>query len=310
MRTACSAALVLLFSSLAFAGPVVTGEMLPVGNEPGRGLYQCDDGTSEYFWNADYAGEGMANQFNAGGIARIDTLFFTVMHSTSTPQPVQTAYLCIWADAGGVPGTPLYQGLYNLPVPDPGFYWWVNLPLAEENIIVNGSFWIGYLDDGSMTYQPYLDNPTSCNTYMYTPAGGWEAMEPYAGIPLGLYFRAWASEGVPVELTSFQAQPGDNAIELTWATASETNTFGYRILRSLQDDASFGAIGDMVPGAGTTNVPQSYSFTDRDVQVGIRYFYQLVDVDLSGTETVHGPVNARLTPPDARTWGAIKAEFK
>ncbi|MCU0610489.1 MAG: hypothetical protein MUE60_01710 [Candidatus Eisenbacteria bacterium] len=310
MRTASIAALLFLVSSFAYAGPVVTGRMMPVGAEPGRGLYQCDDGTSEYFWNADFAGEGMANQFNAGGVARIDTIFYTVMHSTGTPQPVQSAYVCVWADAGGVPGAPLYQGLYDFPVPEQGFYWWVALDLAAANIVVNGNFWVGYLDDGTMTYQPYLDNPTACNTYMYTPADGWEDMEGYAGIPLGLYFRCWASEGVPVELTSFDATAGDGEIVLRWATASETNTFGYRLLRSLQENGSFAAVGDLIRGAGTTNTPQTYSFTDRDVQVGVRYYYELVDVDASGAETVHGPVNARLTPPDARTWGAIKAEFK
>lgn len=310
MRTAAIAAVMLLFSSVASAGPVVASDMIPIGTDTVRGLYQCDDGTAEYYWNADYAGEGMANPFNAGGVARIDTLYFTVLHSTSAPHPTQTVNLCVWADAGGQPGAVLYEGLYNLPVPDPGYYWWVNLDMVSANVIVNGGFWIGYLDDGSMSYQPFLDNPTGCGTYMYTPSGGWQAMEPYAGIDLGLYFRAWASEGVPVELTALQAQPGDHAIELTWATASETNTFGYRVLRSLQESGAFNAISDLIRGAGTTNVPQAYSYTDRDVQVGVRYFYKLVDVDASGTETMHGPVSARLTPPDARSWGAIKAEFK
>ncbi len=310
MRLAAVAA-ILLLSSLAFAGPVSVGPMQPVGSEPGRGLYQCDDGSSEYYWYADYAGEGMANQFNAGGIARVDTLKFVVVHVTGPNEhPVQSAYLCVWADAGGQPGAPLYQGLYNLPVPDPGYYWWVYVDLTPVNVVVNGAFWIGYLDDGSMSYEPYLDYPTTCNTWMYTPQGGWQDMDIYAGMNLGLYFRAWASEGVPVELTSFKASPGEGGIVLTWATASEMNTLGYRILRSVQEDGVFAAISDLIRGAGTTNVPQTYSFTDKDVQAGIRYFYKLVDIDTSGNETVHGPVNARLTPPDARTWGAIKAQFK
>lgn len=311
MRSLAMVAAVLLVSAVASAGPVVTGEMRPLQELSLRGMYQCDDNSAEYYWYADYAGEGMANQFNAGGIARIDTLYFVVVHVTgANAHPVQSAWLCVWADAGGQPGTPLYQGLYNLPVPDPGYYWWVKLGLVEANVVVNGPFWIGYLDDGSMSYEPYLDYPTACNTWMYTPQGGWQDMDVYAGMNLGLYFRAWVSEGVPVELTSFDAKAKDGAIELTWSTASETNTLGYRILRSLEEQGVFNAISGLIRGAGTTVVPQTYSYVDRDVQTGVRYYYKLVDVDLSGRETVHGPVSARLVPDDARTWGAIKAEFK
>jgi len=311
MRLAGFAALSLfLTASLVSAGIVPTGEMIPINRDFSRGLYQCDDDTNEYFWNADFAGEGMANQFDAGGVARIDTLFFTVLHSTGTPQPVQSAYICVWEDAGGMPGTPLYMGLYDLPVPDPGFYWWANVDLVAENIVVDGAFWVGYLDDGSMTYQPHLDNPTSCISWMYTPAGGWEDLTGYAGLELGLYFRAWASEGVPVELTSFEANASDGAIVLDWSTASETNSFGYKILRSVIEADEYSDISGLIRGAGTTNIPQNYSFTDDAVETGVRYYYRLVDIDTEGSESFHGPINARLIPGDAGSWGEIKAEFK
>ncbi len=311
MRFAGLAALVLIVSvSFVSAGVVPTGEMIPITRDFSRGLYQCDDGEHEYFWYADYAGEGMANQFNAGGIARIDTLFFTVVHVTGEhAHPYQSAYICVWDDAGGVPGDPLYMALLELPVPDQGYYWWVALDLVAENIVVDGDFWIGYLDDATMMYEPLLDNPTSCNTWMYTPAGGWQDMDDYAG-DLGLYFRAWASEGVPVELVSFEANAQDGAVVLEWSTATEQNNFGYYMLRSLIETDGYAMISDIIRGAGTSAEPHSYSHTDSDVAPGIRYFYKLVDVDTAGNESQHGPVNARLAPADASSWGQIKAEFE
>lgn len=305
------AALFLIFLiSTASSAIVAVGDLIPMGDESSRGLYQCDDDASEYFWNADFAGEGMANLFNAGGIAQIDTIYLTVQHSTGTPQPVQSIYVCVWADAGGVPGAVLYQGLYNLPVPDPGFYWWVTVDLSADAVVTEGAFWIGYLDDGSMTYQPLLDNPTGCISWMYTPSGGWEDLEGYAGISLGLYFRAWASEGVPVELVSFDAEAMDGAVRLEWSTATEQNNYGFYILRSFSADDGYDGIGEMIPGAGISAAPNHYSFTDGQVEPGIRYYYKLVDVDTAGSESFHGPVSARLTPGDAQSWGEVKAEFK
>jgi len=59
----------------------------------------------------------------------------------------------------------------------------------------------------------------------------------------------------------------------------------------------------MIPGAGTTAIPQAYEFVDTNVRAGTTYFYTLSDVSLSGVERFHSPVSV----PVPITWGAPTA---
>lgn len=313
MRFAGFASLVLLLSvSLVSAGPVPSGDDVPMEVVFSRGLYQCDDDDINYYWNADWAGEGFANQFSVfgGGIAQIDTLWLTIRGEGPA---TQTIMLGVWDDAGGAPGAPLFLEFLDLTPynPGPGYYTWLAVVM---DVVVEDDFWIGYLDDGSMSYQCYLDDSGGCNTWFYDPnAAAWIDIDDHPlGVPAGLslFFRAWASEGVPVELVSFEANAQDGAVVLEWSTATEQNNFGYYVLRSLIETDGYAKISDIIRGAGTSAEPHSYSHTDSDVAPGIRYFYQLVDVDTAGNESQHGPVNVRLTPADASSWGQIKAEFE
>jgi hypothetical protein len=61
--------------------------------------------------------------------------------------------------------------------------------------------------------------------------------------------------------------------------------------RSRQEGGEFLALGS-VPGQGTTAMPHDYSFADESLPGSGRYLYRLVEVDLSGQETVYGPVEA------------------
>lgn len=62
-----------------------------------------------------------------------------------------------------------------------------------------------------------------------------------------------------------------------WQTASELNNAGFYIQRSL-DGATFENIG-WVAGNGNSTTLQAYTFTDRDVQADITYYYRLQQVD-------------------------------
>ena len=83
---------------------------------------------------------------------------------------------------------------------------------------------------------------------------------------------------LPVELTSFSASTHGKSVELTWATATETNNAGFSVERK--------AIGadwqtvTFIKGQGTSNKPASYSYTD-NVAAG-RYTYRLKQVDQNG----------------------------
>jgi hypothetical protein len=104
---------------------------------------------------------------------------------------------------------------------------------------------------------------------------------------------------VPVELASFIAEPLDGAVKLTWTTLSECDNVGFHIHRSAQGASSFMQVTDrLIPGAGTSSEPHSYSYVDRSVLAGNTYWYRLADVDLWGNETLHGPISVLVTPAE------------
>ncbi len=85
---------------------------------------------------------------------------------------------------------------------------------------------------------------------------------------------------LPVEIFYFQALVTKKGqIELDWQTASETNNSGFKIQRSANgtswDDLTF------IPGHGTTQEEQSYTFTDGRPLPGLNY-YRLKQIDFDG----------------------------
>ena len=97
---------------------------------------------------------------------------------------------------------------------------------------------------------------------------------------------------VPVELTSFTSSIIDKNVQLNWSTATEINNRGFEVQRK-------SSTGDFVPvafieGHGTTQQPQSYSYTDK-VEAG-KYSYRLKQVDFNGVFSYTDPieVDARI----------------
>ncbi|TZF86026.1 T9SS type A sorting domain-containing protein (plasmid) [Pedobacter sp. BS3] len=106
---------------------------------------------------------------------------------------------------------------------------------------------------------------------------------------------------LPIKLTSFTAQKQQNAVRLSWSTASETNNSHFEVLRS--DGEAFQAIG-MVQGNGTTSEMNTYNFTDNNPLPGISY-YQLRQVDFNGKSELSKiiPVNIEFSQPQIRATG-------
>ncbi len=102
------------------------------------------------------------------------------------------------------------------------------------------------------------------------------------------------NSSVPVELVSFSANVVENTVRLSWATASETNNFGFDVEKS-GDGLLFAKIG-FVPGNGTTTVPQSYSFAESNVSPG-KYFYRLKQIDTDGAFEHSNVIEATVLPP-------------
>jgi len=106
----------------------------------------------------------------------------------------------------------------------------------------------------------------------------------------------------PVELVSFAGRSTRDGVLLTWATASEKENAGFRIHRIVNGREELLTLG-MIPGSGTTAIPQQYEYVDSDVEPGTTYLYKLSDVSVSGIVRFHTPVS--VTIPE--TWGVPTA---
>ena len=84
---------------------------------------------------------------------------------------------------------------------------------------------------------------------------------------------------LPIELVKFDATIVNDAVELTWLTASETNNDFFTVERSL-DAIHFEVVG-VVPGAGNSSSNLSYSLTDFSPYIGSSY-YRLKQTDYDG----------------------------
>jgi hypothetical protein len=90
------------------------------------------------------------------------------------------------------------------------------------------------------------------------------------------------SSPLPVELVSFLAVAKAKEALLTWKTITETNCRGFEIERrrasTMAKDWESVAF---ISGAGTSNSPHEYSFTDMNLPYG-RYCYRIRQIDLDG----------------------------
>jgi hypothetical protein len=89
---------------------------------------------------------------------------------------------------------------------------------------------------------------------------------------------------LPIELTSFTAEVREKEVLLEWRTQTETNN-DYMVVERSANGIDFFEIG-RVQGAGNTQIPQEYTFTDKAPISGTNY-YRLRQVDFDGTATYY-----------------------
>ena len=98
-------------------------------------------------------------------------------------------------------------------------------------------------------------------------------------------------------MVEFEANALVKEIALNWTTATERNNSGFRIERRTEDEPDYREIG-WTNGAGNSDTPLDYAYTDSDVQPGVTYYYRLQQEDFDGT-TEYSPVRkARLRTMD------------
>ena len=71
---------------------------------------------------------------------------------------------------------------------------------------------------------------------------------------------------------------------------------GFNLYRAAAPDGPYTKINAaLIAAEGDPVAGASYSFLDKGLAAGT-YYYQLEDVDLNGTTTLHGPVSATVLP--------------
>jgi hypothetical protein len=96
-----------------------------------------------------------------------------------------------------------------------------------------------------------------------------------------------------IELLYWRAVPQTGSVLLEWGTASEIDTFGFSIRRSMDTDRRRAVEISFVAANGRGSGAE-YSYLDQGVDVG-DYYYWLVDIDTSGNVVAwYGPVKAEL----------------
>jgi hypothetical protein len=85
---------------------------------------------------------------------------------------------------------------------------------------------------------------------------------------------------LPVSLLSFNADPGDKGVLLTWTTTREYNVHAFTIERSV-NGAAFEAIGTVNPENAYAQL-NDYQFVDNGATASVNY-YRLVMTDMDGT---------------------------
>jgi len=106
---------------------------------------------------------------------------------------------------------------------------------------------------------------------------------------------------LPVELIFFTASVVKNDIVLEWKTETEVNNYGFEIQRSQINPKSairnpqFVKIG-FVEGAGNSNSPKDYKFTDKEPTGGNSFKYRLKQIDNDGNFTYSKEVSVEIFP--------------
>jgi hypothetical protein len=102
-----------------------------------------------------------------------------------------------------------------------------------------------------------------------------------------------------VTLTNFSAAQEDDAVLVTWETASELENRGFNLYRGVDPAGPDRQLNATLIPSQSQGSPSGFIYTweDRaDLQLGTTYFYWVEDVDISGATTIHGPVSVGFAP--------------
>jgi len=123
--------------------------------------------------------------------------------------------------------------------------------------------------------------------------------------------NAGADASLPVELSTFSAEPVADGILIKWTTESEVNNLGFFIESKSADTdwieiASYQTHSDL-QGQGNTSSSTDYSFIDVNAKPGQMISYRLSDVSTAGEVHVYDVIQIAL--PEAPKETALEPPF-
>jgi subtilisin family serine protease len=126
-------------------------------------------------------------------------------------------------------------------------------------------------------------------------------------------FSPLMDPSLPVVLSSFTVREDPTGIILEWETKSEIENMGFEIIRKSEHQENYTTIAsyltnDQLKGLGNSTTGKKYSYTDTRADPKTNYCYKLVDVDINGIRTEHGPVSILVGSGSNNSLASVAAE--
>ncbi|RMD95860.1 MAG: T9SS C-terminal target domain-containing protein [Calditrichaeota bacterium] len=152
-------------------------------------------------------------------------------------------------------------------------------------------------DGEKVGYLWYIDGKHvgSTNSYLFQPfAEGSFELKALAFDAVDTVSNTWTVI-TAVKLVSFSAtaRTGEG-VKLRWITSSESGNAGFNVLRSLKRNGQFKPVNKQLIAP---NGIGDYTFVDKSVESGRRYFYLLETVSVNGRSKRYGPIMVQVAMP-------------
>jgi uncharacterized repeat protein (TIGR01451 family) len=178
-----------------------------------------------------------------------------------------------------------------LPEPDadePGRLAWDDLTLGlPDNLFVPGQSTQVLVVFTALTTTQHLSPPVTVNTAVSagaeTPTDVLPPVEDEDDVEIE------PVDPDAIELVYFRATPRGDDVLIEWSTLFEIDTYGFWLYRGMDGVLERAEAVTFVPAKGWHSLGAAYQYLDPDLPAG-EYYYWLVEVENSGTETAYGPV--------------------
>ncbi len=157
------------------------------------------------------------------------------------------------------------------------------LRVFEGETVPPGGSPYDYYISGSAIYVPNGSGGiTNTNTTMITSEGQCFTFLFHSGSNTSNGWAATVTSDctLPILLSDFKGEIGDNDIHLSWETASEINSDKF-VLQRYDGDGIFTDI-TTIDACGNCITKHNYNYIDREVKSGINYIYRLKMIDRDG----------------------------